>query len=556
MNNSGKAAQRKALVVGISDYTSLQQLDFCKNDGTEVYDVLSSLRYDISRKNKLVGEVKGETLRDAIYDFFDDRRNSLDDTLVFYYSGHGVPDVDGEMYLASSDTDPDKPYRRGFSFEDLRKRMENTIATRVVVILDCCYSGSAKISKGNEEDSAKRGRLIIEQKSRKLPEGQGKYILSSSQSHQEAYALTTGEHSIFTYYLLEGLRGSRESIDSEGNVTPQSLGNYIIRAIMSLPPDERPRQRPLIKAEESGNVVLASYPKLIPPPTTPVPINSSYESPTKTHEAAVHRGILRSKTKISIALIATVIGIVIALALFNHYNYHTPSTTATPSSNTLTLKPINASSKTPEVNYYKNSTANKTPTNASYHTRTLAHKQYHTRTLPHKQYHTRTLPIDHRYIYALYNKARAFYGLGNYTEALIYVDKALVLDPKYYDALTGKGFVLNALGNHTGAITYFDKALAIDSIYKYALNGKGWALISLGNNTGAITYFDKALAIDPKYEDALLGLAQANRLHQLTQPAHNNATLRDDGSSRRNGSMLLVRLDLQIKYIFLVLVIF
>jgi hypothetical protein len=50
MNNNGKAAQRKALVVGISDYTNLQQLDFCKNDGTEVYDVLSSLGYDISQK--------------------------------------------------------------------------------------------------------------------------------------------------------------------------------------------------------------------------------------------------------------------------------------------------------------------------------------------------------------------------------------------------------------------------------------------------------------------------------------------------------------------------
>jgi hypothetical protein len=102
-----------------------------------------------------------------------------------------------------------------------------------------------------------------------LPEGQGKYILSSSQSHQEAYALTTGEHSIFTYYLLKGLRGNTESIDTEGNVTPQSLGNYVTRAIMSLPPDERPKQRPLLKTEESGNVILASYPDLrSPPPTT------------------------------------------------------------------------------------------------------------------------------------------------------------------------------------------------------------------------------------------------------------------------------------------------
>ncbi|MFZ0511760.1 MAG: caspase family protein, partial [Candidatus Nitrosopolaris sp.] len=267
-------AQRKALIVGISEYTSLQKLDFCKNDGTEVYEVLSSLGYEISDENKLVGEAKGERVRDAIYDFFDDKRNNFDDTLLFYYSGHGVPGADGEMYLASSDTDPDKPYRRGFSFEELRKRMENTIATKVVVILDCCYSGSAKISKGHEEDAAKIGRLIIEQKSRRLPEGQGKYILSSSQSHQEAYALTTGEHSIFTYYLLEGLRGNTESIDSEGNVTPQSLGNYVIRAIMSLPPDERPRQRPVIKAEESGNVILASYPEFRPPqspsPITPI----------------------------------------------------------------------------------------------------------------------------------------------------------------------------------------------------------------------------------------------------------------------------------------------
>ena len=38
-------------------------------------------------------------------------------------------------------------------------RMQNTISTKVVVILDCCYSGSTKISKGSEDDAAKIGRL-------------------------------------------------------------------------------------------------------------------------------------------------------------------------------------------------------------------------------------------------------------------------------------------------------------------------------------------------------------------------------------------------------------
>jgi uncharacterized caspase-like protein len=92
--------------------------------------------------------------------------------------------------------------------------------------LDCCYRGSAMVTL-NEKDSAKVGEYILSslyEKSRKLP-AQGKYILSSNQTLQEAYALTTGQHSIFTYYLLEGLRGNTESIDSDSNVIPQSFGN-------------------------------------------------------------------------------------------------------------------------------------------------------------------------------------------------------------------------------------------------------------------------------------------------------------------------------------------
>jgi hypothetical protein len=257
-----RSAQRKALIIGISDYTNLQKLDFCKNNGTEIYEVLGSLGYEISDKFRLVGEAKGEKVKDAIYDFFDDRRNIPDDTLLFYYSGHGVPDIDGDVYLASSDTDPDKPYRRGFSFEELTKIVQKSISTSIVVVLDCCYSGSAKVSKGLEGYAAKIGRTAIDQKSRILPQGQGKYILSASQAAQEAYALEAGEHSIFTYYLLQGLRGEYDSVDSEGNVTPQSLGGYVYRKIMDLPVDKRPRQEPITRAEESGDIILAFHPEL------------------------------------------------------------------------------------------------------------------------------------------------------------------------------------------------------------------------------------------------------------------------------------------------------
>lgn len=277
MSINGKAARRKALIVGISDYISLQRLDFCKNNGTEVYEVLNSVGFEISEKNKLVGEAKWEKVRDTIYDFFVNNRSGHDDTLLFYYSGYVVPDVYGDIYLASSDIDFDNPYRGGFSFVELTKVIQKCISTRVVIILDCCYRGSAMVTM-NEKDSAKVGEYILDEKSRKLP-AQGKYILSSNQTLQEAYALTTGQHSIFTYYLLEGLRGNTESIDSDGNVTPQSLGNYVYRKIMSLPSDERPKLRPILRTEESANVILASYPELKPllPPPSIMPTNKGWK---------------------------------------------------------------------------------------------------------------------------------------------------------------------------------------------------------------------------------------------------------------------------------------
>jgi uncharacterized caspase-like protein len=229
-----------------------------------MYEILESLGYEISENNKLIGKVEGEKVRDKIYDFFGANTNHPDDLLVFYYSGRGVLDVDGYTYLASSDVNPDEPGRRGFSFEELSKMIQKSISTSVVVILDCCYSGSAKVSKGDDEDAAKLGTKAIDETFRKLPEGQGKYILSASQAAQEAYALGTGEHSIFTYYLLQGLRGNTDSVDSEGNVTPRTLGKYVYKKMMSLPVEKRPKQKPITRAEESGEVILASYDKLRP----------------------------------------------------------------------------------------------------------------------------------------------------------------------------------------------------------------------------------------------------------------------------------------------------
>jgi hypothetical protein len=253
-------SSKSALVIGISEYSLLQPLSFCKNDGEEMYKLLSSLEYKITDTNNLTGFVKWDQMRDAIYDFFSDQHIKSEDTLVFYYSGHGVPDIDGDMYLATSEINPDQPKKRGFPFNDLTQLMQNSNSTRIVAILDCCYSGSAKISKGHEDDAAKLATAAINRQSSELNTGEGRCILAASQALQEAYVLEEGNHSVFTYYLLQGLRGEEEAAaDNNGNITVDSLGKYIYNKIMSLPIDKKPKQKPIRKVEASGDIVLAHY---------------------------------------------------------------------------------------------------------------------------------------------------------------------------------------------------------------------------------------------------------------------------------------------------------
>jgi type I restriction-modification system DNA methylase subunit len=212
--------------------------------------------YQLDNSNKLTGYVSWEIMREGIFNFFADPTIEPTDTLLFYYSGHGVPDKDGDMYLATSEIDVDSPYKRGFSFTELAKMAERTISSRVIIILDCCYSGLATLTKGHAEYAARLGRTAIDYGSGIL-EGEGRCILSSCQGLQEAYVFEEKNHSFYTYYLLQGLQGlDNEVFDQHRNITADSLSSYVYSRIVSLPPGNRPKQTPVRKIVSSGDIIV------------------------------------------------------------------------------------------------------------------------------------------------------------------------------------------------------------------------------------------------------------------------------------------------------------
>ena len=260
-------ARRKALIIAVSEYDKanhLENLPFCKNDGNEIISVLKCKGYEISDNHKLVGYVKYDVMRKAIYDFFNDSKITFNDALLLYYSGHGfyypgrekfTPDV----CLGSSETNPDDPSWQGIPYNEIERRANYCSARSIVTILDCCHSGAAILgSKGQNEGS----KLITDVFDKQHSEGEGRCLLAASQQYEEAFTLVDENHSIFTHYLLKGLRGEKKSVDDNGNVTAFTLGRYVFNTISSLDPKKRPKQKPVIKAETSGDIVLAEYPDL------------------------------------------------------------------------------------------------------------------------------------------------------------------------------------------------------------------------------------------------------------------------------------------------------
>ncbi|HUU88502.1 MAG TPA: caspase family protein [Candidatus Glassbacteria bacterium] len=260
MDNSDSA--KKALIISLSEYDGLEKLEFCKNDGETIYKTLKDLGYEIPDKRLIVGKASGSELRTAIIDFFRDDNVKTSDTLLFYFSGHGVLDGYEGRYFASSDTNPNIPEENGVGFNLLTQQMDRSLSLKTISLLDCCFSGAAVpglTGKGGqiEVEAEKLGREAL---SKQFKDSKGKCILASSLSQRRSYNLPDKKMSAFTYFIVEGLKGKKDSVDKDGYVTPEKLDEYVYTQLANL---QTPTiQTPVRNMSISGRISLAHYPDL------------------------------------------------------------------------------------------------------------------------------------------------------------------------------------------------------------------------------------------------------------------------------------------------------
>jgi len=237
---------RYALLVGVSNYTDLNPLPSAVKDVAALKEILIDPTIGGFAANdvEVLTDVDETAIRRGIARLFANRKN--DDLVLLYFSGHGVTDSRNDFYLSGISTDKNDLLSTAVSSDFVQKAMNQRGSKRQVLILDCCHSGA--FPKGMTAKDIGKVNL-----SPKLG-GEGRAILTASDSTQYAFEQDGFELSLYTHFLVEGLRTGAADRDDDGDVTVDELYEYVRDKVKSVNDLMSPEFYPV---KEGHRIVLA-----------------------------------------------------------------------------------------------------------------------------------------------------------------------------------------------------------------------------------------------------------------------------------------------------------
>jgi len=247
-----------AVVVGINKYRNLPHLKYAVNDAREFHRYLIE-RARIPQSNiwlLLDEEATLEKLRSTLGTALR-RRAGKDDTVIIFLASHGAtekdsssPDGDGlEKYILPYNADPKDLYSSAMPMSEVARIFQRISSERLVFISDTCYSGA---SGGRTIQAMGKRATISDSFLERLSQGKGRVILTASDTNEISVEKDELKHGVFTYYLLEGLRGKAD-FDRDGIVTVDEIYQYVSEKV---PQATGQDQHPVRKGESKGQIVL------------------------------------------------------------------------------------------------------------------------------------------------------------------------------------------------------------------------------------------------------------------------------------------------------------
>ena len=179
---------------------------------------------------------------------------SDEDMIVLYYSGHGLPDERGNLYLATRDTDTTHPDGTAIHAAEIKRMMGTSRSRRQVLVLDCCYSGAFGAAKGQAQLPIGAETFFTQ--------GFGQHVLTASRSVERAYEgeqeIEGVKTSLFTHFLVQGLETGEAAREGNELVSVRDLYEYAFEGVTM----HTNKMQPQMWVDEGrGDLAIARNPK-------------------------------------------------------------------------------------------------------------------------------------------------------------------------------------------------------------------------------------------------------------------------------------------------------
>jgi hypothetical protein len=249
--------EKYALIIGNSDYKD-ERLPPLSTPGKDARGLAEVLRAEaiggFTQVQTLIDKPE-KTVRMAIDRFCSHRQ--LDDMVLLYFSGHGVKDSHGRLYLAVKDTDRDRLKVTAIDAAFVTDQLNSCDSRTQILLLDCCYSGAFARAKGDV------GGSVGTEANFQVP-GYGRVTLTASDATEYAWEGDQGigevKPSIFTRYLIEGLKTGEADVKTRGFVSTDDLYQYANRQVLRTGSKQRPMR---FADDQQGEIIIAKNPGLI-----------------------------------------------------------------------------------------------------------------------------------------------------------------------------------------------------------------------------------------------------------------------------------------------------
>ncbi|MDP3208857.1 MAG: caspase family protein, partial [Rhodoglobus sp.] len=212
------------LLIAVDKYRDIDlRLKYSINDAEAMIKTIKS------KSSALFEKVEAHTLYDAAVTkegmsrAFEQigKKTKREDVFLFFLAGHGITfQKDGSYYYLPVDfryTGEEAIPKHGVSMDDFKQYLTHIQATKSLLLLDTCNSGSFA------EAVASRG-LIEKTAINKLTRAVGRATIVASSKSQVALEGYEG-HGVFTYTVLEALSGN--AADKEGKITINGIATYV-----------------------------------------------------------------------------------------------------------------------------------------------------------------------------------------------------------------------------------------------------------------------------------------------------------------------------------------